>query len=239
MGYPARSQQWMGVDDEERLATLRLYGVLDTIPEPIYDRIADILRQGCGAEWAAVTLVDRHRQWFKAHRGFDLTETPRAVSLCSVCMQSDDLLVVEEALIDPRFRDNPMVTGEPKLRFYAGCPLFSWEGFGLGSVCVIGFEPRSLNQPQRELLQRAGGCVQGHLEMRRLELEGSRGEMDAARRRSFDLLRLGAQRRIDLAWLALEESFHGIMPPAPENVGFPAMATAVARMRGEGRLRLR
>jgi GAF domain-containing protein len=228
----------MGVDDEERLAVLRLYGVLDTAEEPVYDRIADLLRQGCGAEWAAVTLVDRHRQWFKAHRGFDFAEAPRAIGLCSVCMQSNDLLLVDDLLNDPRFRDSPLIGGEPKVRFYAGCPLFSWEGFGLGSVCVFGFEPRSLNRFQRELLQRAGACVQAHLEMRRLELEATTA-MDPVRRRSFDLLRLGAQRRIDLAWSALETSFHSIFPPEVENSGFPAMATAVARMRGEVQMRQR
>jgi GAF domain-containing protein len=239
IGCMASTPPWTAIDDEERLAVLRQYGVLDTVAESVYDRIADILRQGCEVEWAAVTLIDRHRQWFKARRGFDLTETPRAISFCSVCMQSNDLLIVDDALNDPRFRDNPLVTGEPRLRFYAGCPLFSWEGFGLGSVCVIGSEPRFLNQPQKELLRRAGGCVQAHLEMRRLELEGGRGEMDAARRRSFELLRMGAQRRIDLAWLALEETYRSISPVEAAHTEFAAMEAAPVRVRGEDRLCVR
>jgi GAF domain-containing protein len=229
----------MGVEDDERLAVLRLYGVLDTAPESVYDRIADLLRQGCAAEWAAVTLVDRDRQWFKAHRGFAMTETPRSASFCSVCMRNNELLIVEDALNDPRFCESSLVTGGPRVRFYAGCPLFSWEGFGLGSICVIGFEPRSLTLPQRELLQRAGGCVQAHLEMRRLELEGSTGWMDAARRRSFELLRMGAQRRIDLAWLALEETYRSISPVEAAYTDFAATEAAPVRVRGEDRLRLR
>jgi GAF domain-containing protein len=206
----------MGVEDDERVAVLRLYGILDTIAEPIYDRIAEMLRQACGVEWAAVTLVDRHRQWFKAHRGFELTETPRAVSFCSVCMQSNDLLIVEDATTDPRFCDNALVKGDTRLRFYAGCPLFSWEGYGLGSVCVIGFEPHTLNALQRELLRAAGGCVQAHLEMRRLELECKRGWPDGSQRQPFDLLRMAAQRRIDQAWLGLEECYRALAPAADE-----------------------
>ena len=142
----ATTPHWTAIDDDERLAVLRLYGVLDTPAEPVYDRIADILRQGCAVEWAAVTLVDRQRQWFKAHRGFAMTETPREISFCSVCMQSDDLLLVDDALNDPRFRERPLMAGGRRVRFYAGCPLFSWEGFGLGAVCVMGFEPRSLTR---------------------------------------------------------------------------------------------
>lgn len=158
------------IDETERLEALREYAVLDTPPEPRYDCLAEMLRVGCRAAWSTVTFVDSQRQWFKATHGCDLAETPRTVSFCAVSMLQDDPLIVEDARRDPRFCNSPTVVGDPFVRFYAGFPIFSRQGFGLGSVCVNDTRPRVLTQDQLELIRKGRDWVQANLESRRLAL---------------------------------------------------------------------
>ena len=162
----------VAIDEEDRLAALSRYAILDTAAEPFYDRLATMLHDACHMDWAAITFVDHHRQWFKARGGFKIAETPRNVSFCSVAMHSSQPLVVRDATQDSRFHDNTLVTGEPHIRSYFGMPIFSDEGFGLGSVCVIAMDqPRSLRPCHMQLLASARDWVQASLAARLLTLE--------------------------------------------------------------------
>jgi GAF domain-containing protein len=139
----------MPVDELARLAALRSYRILDTDPEQGFDDLALLASQICGTPIAFIALIDENRQWFKARVGFNLKETTRSVAFCSHTIQQTDLLVVPDALGDERFRDNPLVTGEPHIRFYAGAPLITREGEALGTLCVVDRVPRTLTDEQR------------------------------------------------------------------------------------------
>ena len=157
------------IDDDDRVATLRQYDILDTRPEREYDHVVAMLRSSCGVTHSAITLVDMDRQWFKAQEGFDVLETGRSVSFCSVAMHLSETLVVDDTHRDRRFAHNLLVTGEPHIRFYAGAPLVSTEGFPLGAVCLVDRKPRTLLPWQLQLLDRARDWVQASLEVRRLD----------------------------------------------------------------------
>lgn len=129
-------------DDRQRLAALVELGILDTPAEARFDRITRIARDLFGVPIALISLVDERRQWFKAASGLDSRETPRSISFCGHAILGADALVVEDALEDPRFADNPLVTGEPRVRFYAGMPLRAHSGWKLGTLCLIDRTPR-------------------------------------------------------------------------------------------------
>lgn len=134
--------------DPDRLAELRNLDILDTAPDPEFDRITRLAAFAMGAPVAVVTLVDEDRQWFKSCFGLDVTETPREIAFCAHTIMSDALLVVPDASKDARFENNPLVTEAPHIRFYAGAPIVSENGFRLGSVCVVDFEPRPMPDPE-------------------------------------------------------------------------------------------
>ncbi len=205
------------IDDQERVATLLQYDILDTPPEQDYDHVAEILRSSCNMTWTAITLVDSERQWFKAHQGFDLSETGRAVSFCSVAMHLDRTLVVDDTHRDPRFAHNPLVTGEPHLRFYAGAPIVSSEGFPLGAVCLIDMEPRTLFPSQLQLLSLARDWVQASLELRRLDgliAQARTTQPDSLRQ--IEKWRTFAQHRVDhaLNLFSMHHTQHNLVPLA-------------------------
>jgi len=129
-------------NEDERLKALRELLILDTSPEARFDRIAEFARTEFDTEMALVTFVDHDRQWFKAHIGLDLTETSRDVSFCAHALLEDDIMVVPDARQDQRFHDNPLVTGSPWIRFYAGALLRLPLGSALGTLCVIDSKPR-------------------------------------------------------------------------------------------------
>lgn len=129
-------------EEAKRLAALRALGLLDTPPEAIFDRLTQLAALTFRAPVALVTLVDAERQWFKACLGLDIRETPRDVAFCDYTIRQSGVFVVADALVDPRFRDNPLVTGHPYFRFYAGAPLISAEGHPLGSLCILDFAAR-------------------------------------------------------------------------------------------------
>ncbi len=153
-------------NETERLAALRRYHVLDTPPEPAFDDLTRLAAQICGTPISLITLLDEHRQWFKSRIGTTLTETPRDDSFCSHTILQPGILIVEDAIRDERFADNPLVKSEPKIRFYAGMPLVTPDGQSLGTLCVLDSKPRQLPEPQAAALQALTRQVMGQFELR-------------------------------------------------------------------------
>ncbi|HKC25096.1 MAG TPA: ATP-binding protein, partial [Thermoanaerobaculia bacterium] len=140
-------------DEAERLAALRRCGILDTEPEPAYDDLTLVASIVCSTPIAAITLVDERRQWFKSIIGLPVRETSRDLSFCAHTILEADVLVVPDALADARFSDNPLVTSEPRIRFYAGAPLVTSDGHALGTLCVVDRVPRTLTPAQISCLR--------------------------------------------------------------------------------------
>ena len=161
-------------DEQRRLEVLWQYDVLDTPPEEIFDDLTTLAAQICGTPIALISLVDEKRQWFKSKTGLGATETARDVSICGHAILQPGLFIVPDAARDGRFADNPLVTAEPRIRFYAGAPLVSPEGQALGMLCVIDHVPRELTASQRESLFVLGRHVMALLDMRRRARELAR-----------------------------------------------------------------
>jgi class 3 adenylate cyclase len=160
-------------NEAERLAALGLYRVLDTPPEFAYDALTELAAQICGCPVALVSLVDERRQWFKAKYGLpaNFTECPREVSVCASTICANDQIYAPNLTTDPRFKDLPIVTGEPNLRFYCGMPLINREGYAVGTLCVVDFKPHELTPSQREAVRRLAQQAMAQLELRRQLLE--------------------------------------------------------------------
>ncbi len=166
----SRDQPTVARDTEaDRLAALDSYAILDTPSEPGFDDIVDLACQICQAPVALVSLIDRNRQWFKARRGFASCQTDLSQSVCVHVLAEDSLLVIPDLTADPRTRDNPLVTGEANLRFYAGAVLKTPEGIPFGSLCVIDHAPRpeGLTDSQRDGLTALARQVVSQMELRR------------------------------------------------------------------------
>lgn len=140
-------------NESRRLAALLRFELLDTPAEAMFDNITAMAAQLCETPIALISLVDAERQWFKSRQGLDASETPRELAFCAHAINGESLFEVENALLDPRFRDNPLVTGAPDIRFYAGMPLADSEGHNLGTLCVIDRQPRQLNVQQKGALK--------------------------------------------------------------------------------------
>jgi signal transduction histidine kinase/sensor domain CHASE-containing protein/CheY-like chemotaxis protein len=151
------------VNEHERLKALRHLALMDSPPEQRFDRIVVIARALFDVPIALISLVDEDRQWFKSSIGTSETETPRSLSFCAHAVTSDTALVVEDATEDPRFCDNPLVTGDMKLRFYAGYPIHSPDGHPLGAMCIIDHKPRKFDRNQRLLLKQLASMVDGEI----------------------------------------------------------------------------
>ncbi len=149
----------------ERLAALRSLGLLDTPPEQRFNRITRTAARIFNVPIALVSLVDAERQWFKSRYGLHASETPRSVSFCGHAILNDYALVVEDALLDARFADNPLVTGLPRVRFYAGQPLYGPGGVKLGTLCLIDHEPRQFGAHDRLALADMAGWVERELNL--------------------------------------------------------------------------
>lgn len=154
-------------NETERLETLARYRVLDTPPEQAFDDLALLASQICATPMALVSLVDADRQWFKARVQFDASETAREIAFCAHAIMGKDLFIVPDAAADRRFAGNPMVTGEPGIRFYAGAPLVTEEGFALGTLCVMDRKPRTLTPGQSGALRALSRRVVSELELKR------------------------------------------------------------------------
>jgi two-component sensor histidine kinase len=168
-------------DEAERLAALRQYGILDTPRETEFDDVVRIAAHVCDAPIAVVNLIEDRRQWFKAELGLGVRETPLDVSICAHAILQPGLFVVPDTTKDPRFNCNPLVTGDPHLRFYAGALLETPEGLPLGTVCVLDYKPRELTEEQAFTLQALARQVMAHLELRRSAKEAERHAAEARR----------------------------------------------------------
>ncbi|WP_433209058.1 GAF domain-containing protein [Dactylosporangium sp. CS-047395] len=156
-------------NEADRVSTLHAMAVLDTPPETDFDDIVRIASEVCGAPISLVTLVDTERQWFKAKVGdLEMDETPREVAFCAHAIMGRDLMVVPDATADARFADNPFVTQDDGIRFYAGAPLLTAEGAALGTLCVVDHNPHRLNLDQMKALRALAKQVTELLELRRL-----------------------------------------------------------------------
>lgn len=147
-------------NETERLAALRALEILDTPPEERFDRITRIARHLFGVPITLVSLVDKERQWFKSRQGLDATETPRNISFCGHAILDQDIFQISNALEDPRFADNPLVTSPPDIRFYAGAPLSTLDGHRIGTLCLIDSQPRTLDPAEKQLLRDLADLVQ-------------------------------------------------------------------------------
>ena len=153
-------------EEEARLRALRRYNILDTPPEEAFDSITRLIARICDAPIAVINLVDRDRQWFKSEVGLGVQETPVAVSICAHALLQPGLFIVPDTTQDERFRDNPLVFGDPLLRFYAGALLETADGLPLGTLCVLDYKPRELTEIQKETLTLLAKQVMMQMELR-------------------------------------------------------------------------
>ena len=169
------------LDESERQRALDVYHVVDSFPETAYDDIVRLATQICDVPMAIVSLIDRDRQWFKASSGLAMSETTRDVAFCdhAICFP-DQMLVVPDAVADPRFTTNPLVTGDLSIRFYAGMPLVTPGGAPIGTVCVLDREARVLSDGQRDGLASLARLTMNLLEARHRQRELERAVLFAA-----------------------------------------------------------
>ena len=150
-------------NERQRLKALRDMKVLDTPPEERFDRVTRLARQVFGTQIALVSLVDENRQWFKSRQGLDATETPRDISFCGHAILDDKILVINDAVQDERFCDNPLVCGDPNIRFYAGYPLAAPDGSRVGTLCIIDDKPREITKDELRMLRELGRMIEEEL----------------------------------------------------------------------------
>jgi GAF domain-containing protein len=182
MSYPVPA------NEAERLRTLRSYKILDTKPEERFDELTRLAALICGVPISLISLIDKDRQWFKSRFGLDVQETPRAQAFCTHAIMQPEMFVVPDASLDERFAQNPLVTGELHIRFYAGAPLAARDGHVLGTLCVIDREPHTLTPAQTEALKIVSRLVIANIELRSdlQELKDALAARDAAERSSGD-----------------------------------------------------
>ena len=150
-------------NETQRLESLHALRVLDTDPEARFDRITSMAARVFGVEICLVSLVDFDRQWFKSTKGLEASETSRDISFCGHAIMDDSVFIIEDALADPRFADNPLVTDEPNIRFYAGCPVHAPDGHRVGTLCLIDSRPRSLRDDDIRTLADLAALVDDEL----------------------------------------------------------------------------
>lgn len=182
-------------DDAARLRALQRYSIVDTGQEPAFDLITGLVCDLLNVPICAVSLIDEERQWFKSRQGLDLEQTPRSIALCAHTICSRQLLVVPDTRRDARFARNPLVTGVPRIRAYAGVPLTTPDGYNIGSLCAIDREVRTFREDELKLLGRFARLVVEQLELRTLAMTDAltgalsrRGFVEAARKALRDHL---------------------------------------------------
>ena len=158
-------------NEDERLAELLSYDVLDTEAEQLFDDLTALASQICETPIALISLIDPDRQWFKSRVGLDAEETSREIAFCSHAILQEEVFEISNATLDPRFHDNPLVTGAPDIRFYAGAPLITPSGHAIGTLCAIDRKPKTLTEAQRASLQTLSKSVVAHLELKRKNRE--------------------------------------------------------------------
>ena len=201
-------QRLLPADEPDRLAALRRYDILDSPSEGAFDRIAALAAHLFNVPMALISIVDADRIWFKSSQGLDLVEIARTSGLCASAILNSQPWVVTHAASDPRTKDNPLVSGDFGLRFYAGAPLTTYDGFPLGTLCVIDKVPRLVTTRETELLTQLAALVMDELELRR----SARSAVAHAK------VRLHAVEQFAMALQA------GLLPPSLPDVPFLALA---------------
>jgi signal transduction histidine kinase len=168
IGADARMEAPRHAAEDRRVAALHSYGLLDTPREEEFDEIVKVVSAICGAPISVINLIDRERQWFKAEVGLGVRETPLPASICAHAILQPGLFIVPDTLEDRRFSDNPLVTGAPHLRFYAGALLETPDGLPLGTICVLDYKPRQLDDNQQALLRLMAQQIMKLFELRRI-----------------------------------------------------------------------
>ncbi len=171
-------------NEVKRLKVLWQYDVLDTVPEEVFDDLTDLAADICEAPIALISLVDEDRQWFKSKVGVSLRETARDISFCAHAIMNQGILIVPDATKDPRFKNNPMVLGPHRIRFYAGAPLITPDGYALGTLCVLDRKPRQLRPEQKQALLVLAHHVVSQLELRRHARELVAARVDQTKQRA-------------------------------------------------------
>ena len=169
------------IHEQARLRDLESYSILDTLPEEDYDNITAIAAEICGTPVSLISLIDDKRQWFKSHHGLDVTETPKEHAFCAHAIHDPyNVFTIQDARLDERFHDNPLVTDDPNVIFYAGVPLISEKGLPLGTLCVIDHKPKELTDGQKRSLASLSKQVMNLLELRKKKamLERSLEELE-------------------------------------------------------------
>ncbi|WCL81229.1 GAF domain-containing sensor histidine kinase [Saprospira sp. CCB-QB6] len=154
-----------------RLAALDSYGILDSLPEEDYDNIVALASKICGTPMSIISLIDEDRQWFKAKKGLEADETHRDLAFCAHAILQEEVFIIEDAKKDERFWDNPLVTGDLNLGFYAGVPLVGKEGLPLGTLCVLDQAPRTFSEDEKQALEILGRQVVRLFELRKKQRE--------------------------------------------------------------------
>ncbi|MET0440026.1 MAG: sensor domain-containing diguanylate cyclase [Devosia sp.] len=154
--------------EDERLAAVERYDILDTPREPAFDRIAALVRLVFGVETSIVSMIDAHRQWYKASEGTPLTEVPISETFCRYAMTGPEPMIVPDASQDERFRDSPHVTAERGVRFYASVPLTTEDGHNIGTICAIDSHPRQFSGRELEIFRELARVAMSEMELRRL-----------------------------------------------------------------------
>lgn len=173
-------------NEQERLRALRRYDVLDTPLEDAFDRVTRLAKTVFNTPIALVSLVDENRQWFKSRQGLEVDETSREIAFCAHAILANDVMVVNDATRDPRFAENPLVVNEPCIRFYAGAPLRTIDGYNLGTLCVIDLVSREFSHGQRSQLADLASIVVDQLELRL----AAKGALRDSEERYYSLVRL-------------------------------------------------
>jgi|ERR1700676_2701154 GAF domain-containing protein len=154
-------------NDQARVDALEKYAILDTDPELAFDDLTQLASFVCKTPIALISLIDEHRQWFKSRVGLSLSETSRDIAFCSTAILQPEIFIVPDTLEDERFRNNPLVVSEPHIRFYAGAPLITEDGYALGALCAIDQKPRDLAPEEKDALKALSRLVVAQLEFRR------------------------------------------------------------------------
>jgi len=179
-------------NEARRIKVLWQYEVLDTVPEEVFDELTALASHICGAPIALITMVDENRQWFKSKVGTSLKETGRDVSICAHTILQSDLLIIPDTTQDDRFKDNPLVTSAPKIRFYAGAPLVTPDGYALGTLCIVDLVPHDMTADQKQALRVLARHVMTQLELRRHALELGKTRTDCKKTKA-DLAKAKAE----------------------------------------------